>query len=290
MPGRLLPADRVLGIPDLGLAREEHQHVARRLPGELVEGVVDALEVVAVGADRAGHVVVLVGLHGIRHQRPVPDVDRVGASAHLDDRRGRAVGRGEVPREALRIDRRARDDEFQLGAPGEQLLQVAEQEVDREAAFVGLVEDDRVVLAQLAVAIELGEQHAVGHQLDPGVGLRPVVEAHLVADDPAELDAELVGDPLGDAARRDPPRLRVSDALASQLEADLRKLRGLARPRLAGHDHDLVVADDARDLLPALADGQLGRVVDDEGRRRRGLGHEPFILWSAGRARGKVQG
>ena len=256
---RTPPADGVLGVPDLGLAREEHQHVARRLAGELVEGVGDALEVVAVGA--AVGVVVLVVLHRIRHQGPVADLDRVGAAAHLDDRGGGAVGSGEVPREALRVDRRARDDELEVGAPGEQLLEVAEQEVDGEAALVRLVEDDRVVAAQRPVAVDLVEQDAVGHQLDARVGLRPVVEAHLVADDAAELDAELLGDALGDGARGDASRLGVRDALAAELEADLRQLGGLARPGRAGDDHDLVVADGARDLVPRCADGQLGRVA-----------------------------
>ena len=50
--------------------------------------------------------------------------------------------------------------------------------------------------------------------------------------------------------------------VAAEFEADLRQLGGLARPGLAGDDHDLVVADGARDLLPPLADRQLGRVVD----------------------------
>ncbi|MDP3402758.1 MAG: lipopolysaccharide kinase InaA family protein, partial [bacterium] len=45
-------------------------------------------------------------------------------------------------------------DEFELGAAGEQLLEVAEQEVDGEAALVGFVDDDRVVVLQLAVAAE----------------------------------------------------------------------------------------------------------------------------------------
>jgi hypothetical protein len=48
------------------------------------------------------------------------------------------------------------------------LPQVAEQEVDVEAAFVGLVEDDRVVATEVTVAADLGQQHAVGHHLEPG--------------------------------------------------------------------------------------------------------------------------
>ena len=51
--------------------------------------------------------------------------------------------------------------------------------------------------------------------------------------------------------------------VAAELEADLRQLRRLARAGRAGDDHDLVVADGARDLVPRGADGQLRRVGDD---------------------------
>ena len=76
---------------------------------------------------------------------------------------------------------------------------------------MGLVDDDRVVLAEVAVALQLGEQDAVGHQLDPAGLAGAVGEADLVADDVAELGAELLGDPLGHRARRDPARLGVAD-------------------------------------------------------------------------------
>ena len=52
----------------------------------------------------------------------------------------------------------------------EQPVQVAEQEVDVQAALVRLVDDDRVVAAQQPVAPDLGEQQAVGHQPDARLG------------------------------------------------------------------------------------------------------------------------
>ena len=55
---------------------------------------------------------------------------------------------------------------FRSGRRGQQPLEVAEQEVDVEAALVRLVDDDRVVAAQQPVALDLGQQDAVGHQLD----------------------------------------------------------------------------------------------------------------------------
>ena len=137
------------------------------------------------------------------------------------------------------------------------------QEVDVERPLVRLVDDDRVVAAQQPVAVDLVEQDAVGHERDAGVFGDLVGEAHLVADGRAERHLQLLRDALGDRARGDPARLGVRDAGAAELEADLRQLRRLARSGRAGDDHDLVVADGARDLVPRGADGQLRRVDDD---------------------------
>jgi hypothetical protein len=54
----------------------------------------------------------------------------------------------EVLGEALRVDGGGGDDQLQVRALGQQLLQIAEQEVDVEAALVGLVDDQRVVFVQ----------------------------------------------------------------------------------------------------------------------------------------------
>ena len=115
------------------------------------------------------------------------------------------------------------------------------------------------------VAGELGEQDAVGHELDQGVLADLVGEPDLVPDDVAELGAQLLGDPVGDRARGQPPRLGVADHpgdAAAQVEADLGNLRRLPRAGLAGDDHDLVVADRGGDVVAAGGDGQRGRVGD----------------------------
>ncbi len=175
-----------------------------------------------------------------------------------------------MPREALGVDGRRGDDDLEVGALRQDAAQVAEQEVDVERALVRLVDDDRVVAAQQSVAVDLVEQDAVGHQRHARVGRHLVGEAHLVADGRAERNLHLVGDALGDRARGDAARLGVSDRGAAQFEADLGQLRGLARAGGPGDDHDLVVADRARDLVPRGADGQLGR-VDDDGFDRHSL-------------------
>ena len=135
---------------------------------------------------------------------------------------------------------------------------------------MGLVDDDRVVAAQQRVALDLGQQDAVGHELDQGGGAHLVGEAHLVAHLVAQVHAHFVAQALGDSACGDPARLGVADhALdtAAELQADLGDLGGLARSRLAGHHHHLVVADRGGDLVTARGDRELLGVAD---RRDRG--------------------
>jgi hypothetical protein len=172
-----------------------------------------------------------------------------------------------VVREPLRVDGRGRDDQLQVRPASEQLLEQAEQEVDVERPLVRLVEDDRVVRREVPVALHLGQQDAVGHQLDQGVLADLVVEAHGVADGAAQRRAQLLGDPLGHRPRSQPARLGVPDHAAdptAELEADLRDLGGLAGPGLTGDDHHLVVPDGRGDVVAPLGDRQrLGEVDAD---------------------------
>ena len=249
----LLLDQRVGGVADLALAGEEDQDVARPLALELVHGVADRGDLVAVAFCR-----VLIGPF---QERPVADLHRVRPAADLDDR-----GVAEVPGEALGIDGGGGDDDFQVRPLRQQLGQIAEQEVDVEGPLVGLVDDDRVVGAQLAVGLDLREEDAVRHQLHEGrVRVHLVGEADLPADRLPDLGPQLLGDPLGDGAGGDPAGLRVPDHApdaAAELHADLGDLRGLAGAGLARDDHDLVVAYRLGDLVLLLADGEVLGIRD----------------------------
>ncbi len=231
--------------------------------GELAYGVEDRLGLVADDG-----LALLVGLWEL-DQGPVAHLDRVGPAGDLDHRRGAARLVGEVAGEAVGVDGGRGDHELEVGPAWQQSLEVAEEEVDVEAALVRLVDDDRVVAAQLSVALELGQQDAVGHHLDPGLRTGAVGEPHLVADLVTQRRTRLLGEAFGDRTGRDPAGLGVPDqaaapttCAAAQLEADLGQLGGLPGAGLAGDDDDLVVADGRRDLVVPLADRQLGREGD----------------------------
>ncbi|MNM99836.1 hypothetical protein D3C81_1124070 [compost metagenome] len=161
--------------------------------------------------------------------------------------------------EALQVDGRRSDDQLEVGPARQQGLEEAEEEVDVQAALVGLVDDDRVVAFQVAVVLGLGEQDAVGHQLDQGVLVALVLETHLIADQRTQRCTDLLGDPRRHAARRQPAWLGVADqavGAAPQFEADLRQLGGLARARLAGDHHHLMLFQRSLDLVALGGDRQ----------------------------------
>jgi hypothetical protein len=249
------------GVADLPLARQEHEDVAGALAPQLVDRPADAVDLVgaALGPERA-----------------VADLDRVGPARHLDDRRAEVLG------EPLGVDGGRRDDDLEVGPAGEQVREVAEKEVDVEAALVGLVDDEGVVAAQHPVPLHLGQQDAVGHQLDQRALADLVREPHGVAHQVAHRGAQLVGHPGGHRAGGEAPGLGVADEAAhapAQLQAQLGELGALARPGLARHHHELVVADGRGQVVAARRDGQ-GLGVGDRGDRIAtpgdpglGLGH-----------------
>ena len=155
---------------------------------------------------------------------------------------------------------------FSSGPAVQQGLQVAEQEVDVQAALVGFVDDDRVVAFEKAVMLGFGQQDAVGHQLDQGVGVALVFETDLVADQPTQRRTQLFGHPRRHAARGNAPWLGVGNqamAATAQFQADLRQLRGLARTGFTGDHQHLVFGEGLLDFAAFGGDRQVVVVAYD---------------------------
>ena len=263
--GRMVLPQRLRRLAYLALAGEEDQDVARSGAMRFIHRVDDGIVEVAV----------FLLLPGAEAR-----FDRVETARDLDHRRAL-----EVLRKPLGVQRCRGDDDFQVAPLGQKLLEVAEQEIDVEAALVCFVDQYRVVLAQQRIGLGFGKQDAVGHQLDVG-GRRDLVgEADLEADMAAEFRFEFFADARCGGARGDAPRLGVADQAveaATDFEADLRQLRGLARTRLAADHHHLVLEYGLADLRPALVDRQR-LVIDQRGPRRPPrLGIKPHCasLWT----------
>ncbi len=116
-----------------------------------------------------------------------------------------------MPREALRIQRGRSDDELQIRAARQQLLEITQQKIDVERALMRLVDDDGVVFFQQRIALYFSQQDAVGHQLDAGIVRHLVAEAYLVADHPAQFGLQFMRDAVSHRARRHAARLGVGD-------------------------------------------------------------------------------
>ncbi|MDT4836535.1 hypothetical protein FQZ97_702390 [compost metagenome] len=141
---RMVLAQRLGGLADLALARQEHQHVARADAAQLIDGIDDAVVQVALARLRAAR-------RGARRRvvgdRAIAHFHRVQPPADLDHRRGLAVER-EMRGKALRIDGGRGDDHLQVGPLRQDLAQVADQEVDVQAAI------DRQILGSCVVLPE----------------------------------------------------------------------------------------------------------------------------------------
>jgi hypothetical protein len=255
------------GVPDLALAGEEDQDVARRFKCEFIDGVAHGVQRVAVFLEFivGGVVLVIAGrAAGRLRERPVADLHRERASGHFDDG-CRFLVRAEVLGKTLGIDRGGGDDHLQVRPLRQDPLEVAEDEVDVEAAFVGLIDDDRVVFAEQLVALDLGQQDAVGHQLDLGGLAHLAGEADLEAHFLPDVDAEFGGDAFGHRPGGEPARLGVADQAVlaqAQLQAHLGNLGGLSGTGLTGDDRHLVGGDRGHQVLAALGNRQLGGVGD----------------------------
>jgi len=177
---------------------------------------------------------------------------------------------GEMLGEAFRVDGRRGDDQAEVRPAPEQALHHAQQEVDVEAALVGLVDDQRVVAQQVTIVLQLGEQETVGHHRHARIGAGLVGEAHLVADGGTAFATllafiKLLGQPAGDVACGDPARLGVTDQPAptvTELEQHLGDLGGLPRAGLAGDDGHRVALHGLEYFLARPGDRQALGVGD----------------------------
>ena len=205
---QLFAAQAVGGFADVALAGEEDEDVVAPVLVEFGDGADDGVRRVLLFT-----------------RRTVADFHRIGAPTDVQYRRA-----AEVRGEFFRVDGCRGDDDFEVGTARGEAVQVAEEEVDIEAALVRLIDNDDFVLREVRVGKGFGEQHAVGHQLDDGGVAGFFVKTHLVANGITERRIELLGDARGDAARGDAARLRMGDGAAcakAEGETKLRQLRRL---------------------------------------------------------------
>ena len=198
-------------VADFALARQKHQNIAAfaarpKFIHRIGYGLVQAV----IAAVLKGAVALLNRKHAPRDHK---------------HRRGLAAFRVfKVLGKALGIDGGRGDDDFEIGALGQNLAQIAQQKIDVQAALVRLVNDEGVVGFQQRVGLRLCQQNPVRHQLNRCAGADAVVKTHFVAYQLAQRGLQFLSNAAGDAGSGNTARLRVANKLAPP--ASLLGLRG----------------------------------------------------------------
>ena len=194
----------------------------------------------------------------------------------------------------LGVDGGRSDNQLEIRPLGQKLFQITQKKIDVQAALVCLIDNQRVVAAQIAVSLGFGEQDAVGHHLNQIVRTALIGEAHLIAHQIAERRLQFVRHAARHRARGDAARLRTTDKTlraALEIEANLGQLRGFAGAGLTRDHHHLMRGNGARNFLALGGDGEFFRINDGRDAREAGLDfsavHNDENL-SLGRAAGKA--
>ena len=169
----------------------------------------------------------------------------------------------------MRIDGGRGNDHLEFRPPGQDLLDESQEEIDVQRTFVGFIDNDGIVGVKETVPLGLGEQNAVGHELDARRPGRSVLEPDLEGHEALAGISHLLRNATGESDRGDAPRLGAADESpdpAPGFETHFRDLSTLPGPRLPRDDHNLVFPNRPDDLLPLFGYGEFFGVREGKGR------------------------
>ena len=256
--GAQSPLDQVRTFADVAFTGQEDEHVTcAGLIEETLTLTGGRVDKIGVGRIRRGT---------LAPRGPILDLYRERTARNFDD--WRVV---ESLREGRGVDGGRGDDDLQVGALSQEVLEVPQQEVDVQRTLMSLVDDDGLVFGQRRITLHLGQQHTVGHQLDDRIAARPVVEADLATHLAAPGHVQFFGDASRDGQRGHATGLGATNhgpGPKSGLQAHLGDLGRLARSGLTGNDHHRMGADRGHNVILASRDGQPGRVLRTRHRLR----------------------
>ena len=264
--------------------------------GGLAEGFDRALDFIGAGHEdeRVAGVVpfargAFVGLGGGVPRGVAVGMQRLGEVLDLDGK-GAAFGADEfaglqIRLEQARVERGGHRDQQQVGPRGFLELEgLGEGDVAVDVALVEFVEQDCGDAGQVRLRKHLAQKDAFGLELDARGGAADGLEADLVADFAAELDAAFLGDALGQQARGEAAGLEhdgLAGAQRAQVDQHLRHLRGFARTGRRGQDDPPRAFQRGGQIVADGVDGQHGNPHDRAKRRSR----QPPFSGSGGQLR-----
>jgi hypothetical protein len=106
----------------------------------------------------------------------------------------------------------------------------------------------------------LGQQHAIGHQLDQSLRGRLILEPDLVPDPTTDLSPQFIGQSRRDAPGRNPTGLRVADhapATVACFQAHLGQLGAFAAAGFPADNQCPMLAQRRNDPLTMRRDRQI---------------------------------
>ena len=71
-----------------------------------------------------------------------------------------------MARKTLNINGGRGDDHFQIGSFRQNQLDIAQQKINIQTAFVGFIDDQSVIAIEKTVMLNLRQQDTIGHQFD----------------------------------------------------------------------------------------------------------------------------
>ncbi len=220
----------VLGFADGALARHKDENIAE---GEIVDNL-------AGNADGGLDGIFVEGIFAVRVvNRPVENLDGVEATGDLDN--GCAL---ECLGEAGGIDGGGGNDNPEIGSLVAEPSEETEDEIDIQAALVGFIDDEDIVIEEEGVPLEFIKKDPVGHELDERPRRGAVLEADGRADIFPPLDPEFLGNAARNGEGGDPAGLGAPDfppAAEAGLEAKFWDLGCLSGSGLPGEDENGVV-------------------------------------------------
>ena len=144
-----------------------------------------------------------------------------------------------------------------------------------------LINNERVVAPQHGVALGLGQQNAIGHELDARPRREALVKTHLPTHDLAHLRLQLLRNAPRHRSRRQTPWLGMANQAllpTTRFKANFGQLRGLAGARFTAHDDDGVREQGVANFVASATDRQVFGILDGGKGFLHDCGHYNFGL------------
>ena len=140
---------------------------------------------------------------------------------------------------------------------------MAEKEINIERTFVGLIDNDGIVVGKRWIPLCFGEEDTVCHQLNVSTGTGSIIKPDFATHFASPSDPKFLGDTLRYGESGDSARLGAANKSAdteSRFEAYFGYLSCFAGTRFASDHHHLMPTNSRDNILAARANGKSGRI------------------------------